>query len=111
MYIYNLPTNMAPKNTYSVSIQNQKTGAVTHYTAVNIRGVVDTVNAHYGLLHMITVDVVANLIRRGHDKSPKRFSAIIISKTTQTTQTTQTPRTTHENANSSAHKKESIDVH
>ena len=71
---------MPQQRHYSIHIANQYTGVDTHYDAHSLTECAAVINQHYGLHHMITRNGVVNMLARGVERSPKRFSAIHIDK-------------------------------
>ena len=69
---------------YKVHIHNQYTGGVAVYDAGDMNECKHAINMHYGNLDMITYNGVVNMIQRGVEKSPKRFSAIRIVRSKET---------------------------
>ena len=63
---------------YKVRIHNQYTGGIAVYDADDMNECKHAINMHYGNIDMITYNGVVNMLQRGAEKSPKRFSTIRI---------------------------------
>ena len=71
---------MPQRLNYTITITNQHTGAHAQYHARTLVECADAINMHYGLHSMITQSGVVNMLVRGPQNTPQRFSAIHIDR-------------------------------